>query len=174
MCAKEELRTLSKMLSLLPLPKHYFTPLSTEEKRTCKRGIGAIFFGTRTIFTRITRKISIATMILLTVFVEKAFVISTSCETLSRFWKFLFNWSCHVRSLTSVFLFSADFDDSDSNHFKATVMYDGKVTWVVPMITMSSCQISVEHFPLDEQVSNVTSYLMGNQSVKATDVWMCG
>ncbi|KAJ7390925.1 Neuronal acetylcholine receptor subunit alpha-7 [Desmophyllum pertusum] len=35
-------------------------------------------------------------------------------------------------------------------------MYDGKVTWVVPMITMSSCQISVENFPLDEQMCKLT------------------
>ena len=49
---RKDLCTLDKMLSLLPAPKHNFTPLSTVEKKTCKRGISAIFFGTRTIFIR--------------------------------------------------------------------------------------------------------------------------
>lgn len=51
---------------------------------------------------------------------------------------------------------NADFDDSDTNPFKATVTYDGNVTWVVPMTTMSSCQISVENFPFDEQMCKLT------------------
>ena len=43
--------------------------------------------------------------------------------------------------------------------------YDGNVTWLVPKVTKSSCQISVEHFPLDEQVCLcdfllVTTYLL--------------
>ena len=52
MRTRKDLCTLDKMLSLLPAPKHNFTPLSTVEKKTCKRGISAIFFGTRTIFIR--------------------------------------------------------------------------------------------------------------------------
>ena len=52
MRTRKDLCTLDKMLSLLPAPKHNFTPLSTVEKKTCKRGISAIFFGTLTIFIR--------------------------------------------------------------------------------------------------------------------------
>ena len=33
------------MLSLLPVPKHYLTPFSTGEKKTCKQDISAIFLG---------------------------------------------------------------------------------------------------------------------------------
>ena len=51
------------------------------------------------------------------------------------------------------FSFSADTDDSDMPSFRAMVTNDGNVTWVIPMITKSSCQISVKNFPLDEQVS---------------------
>jgi len=51
---------------------------------------------------------------------------------------------------------NADTDDSSLHSFKATVTYDGNVTWVVPMITKSSCQISVENFPLDEQMCKLT------------------
>ena len=65
------------------------------------------------------------------------------------------------------FSFSADFDYSDTNPFKAAVTYDGNVTWVVPMITMSSCQINVENFPFDEQVSDLTSYVLDNKSTTA-------
>lgn len=50
---------------------------------------------------------------------------------------------------------SADFNDSETSSFKATVTYDGNVTWVVPMVTMSSCKINVLNFPLDEQVGDV-------------------
>lgn len=60
----------------------------------------------------------------------------------------------------SLSLSSADFEDSDVSAFKATVMHDGNVTWVVPMISMSSCQINVQNFPLDEQVSDVTAFLI--------------
>ena len=43
--------------------------------------------------------------------------------------------------------------------------YDGNVTWVVPMTTMSSCQISVENFPFDEQVSDFfRPYQIDNKS----------
>ena len=55
---KEQSRTLPKMLSLLPVPKHFLTPLSTAEKKTCKQDISAIVFGTCTIFTRAVPKIS--------------------------------------------------------------------------------------------------------------------
>ncbi|XP_078348085.1 neuronal acetylcholine receptor subunit alpha-9-like isoform X2 [Oculina patagonica] len=60
-------------------------------------------------------------------------------------------WTPHI-----ILYNNADFDDSDTNPFKATVTYDGNVTWVVPMTTMSSCQISVENFPLDEQMCKLT------------------
>ena len=49
--------SLAKMLSLLPAPKHYLTPLSTVEKGTCKQRISASFLGTRTIFIRALPKI---------------------------------------------------------------------------------------------------------------------
>ena len=49
---------------------------------------------------------------------------------------------------------SADFNDSETSSFKATVTYDGNVTWVVPILTMSSCKINVLNFPLDEQVGD--------------------
>lgn len=47
-------------------------------------------------------------------------------------------------------------DESETESFKATVTYDGNVTWLVPKVTKSSCQISVEHFPLDEQMCKLT------------------
>ena len=51
------LLTFSKTFSLAPLPKRYFTVVSMAEKRMCKRGIRAIFFGTRTIFIRVVPNI---------------------------------------------------------------------------------------------------------------------
>ena len=52
MRTRKESCTLAKMLSLLPAPKRYFTPISTVKKGTCKRRISASFLGTRTIFIR--------------------------------------------------------------------------------------------------------------------------
>lgn len=51
---------------------------------------------------------------------------------------------------------NADTDDSDMPSFRAMVTNDGNVTWVIPMITKSSCQISVKNFPLDEQMCKLT------------------
>ena len=48
--------TFSKNLSPAPEPKRYFTVVSMAEKRMCKRGIRAIFFGTRTSFIRAVPK----------------------------------------------------------------------------------------------------------------------
>ena len=52
MSIRKESCSLAKMLSLFSAPKHYFTPLSTVEKGTCKQLISASFLGTRTIFIR--------------------------------------------------------------------------------------------------------------------------
>ncbi len=41
---KAESRTLAKVLSPLPAPKHYLTQFITVEKSTCKQGISAIFW----------------------------------------------------------------------------------------------------------------------------------
>lgn len=60
-------------------------------------------------------------------------------------------WTPHI-----ILYNSADTDESGAHSFKATVTYDGNVTWVVPMVTKSSCQISVENFPLDEQMCRLT------------------
>ncbi|RMX61181.1 hypothetical protein pdam_00005625 [Pocillopora damicornis] len=59
-------------------------------------------------------------------------------------------WTPHI-----ILYNNADFNDSETSSFKATVTYDGNVTWVVPILTMSSCKINVLNFPLDEQVGDV-------------------
>lgn len=60
-------------------------------------------------------------------------------------------WTPHI-----ILYNNADFNDSETSSFKATVTYDGNVTWVVPILTMSSCKINVLNFPLDEQLCKLT------------------
>ncbi len=52
MRTKAESRTLAKVLSILPAPKHHLPQFSTVKRKACKQSISAIFFGTHSNFIR--------------------------------------------------------------------------------------------------------------------------
>lgn len=67
--------------------------------------------------------------------------------------------SCHSYPLFEIrelHVYSADEDKTfggnlDRMNTKAIIMYDGKITWLAPIILKSQCSIDVTYFPFDTQ-----------------------